>query len=195
MDSDQATSVKNHKSLPALLVKNAQRFGDGRVALREKEFGIWQSVTWKQYLEHVRDFSLGLISLGLKPGESLGVIGDNRPEWVYAELAAQAAGAIPFGIFQDSILSEVAYIIDHSAAVMIVAEDQEQVDKILDLKEQLPRLKKIIYTDPKGLWDYQDDLLVEFSQIEKRGRELHRQQPGLFEEKVGAIKESDLAII
>jgi len=195
MDSDQATSVKNHKSLPALLVKNAERFGDGRVALREKEFGIWQSVTWKQYLEHVRDFSLGLISLGLKPGESLGIIGDNRPEWVYAELAAQAAGAIPFGIFQDSILSEVAYIIDHSAAAMIVAEDQEQVDKILDLKDQLPRLKKIIYADPKGLWDYQDDLLIEFSQLEERGRELHRQQPGLFEEKVRVIKESDLAII
>jgi len=195
MDSDQATSAKNQNSLPALLIKNAQQFGDGRVALREKEFGIWQSVTWNQYLEHVRNFSLGLTSLGLKPGESLGIIGDNRPEWVYAELAAQAAGAIPFGIFQDSILSEVAYIIDHSAAAMIVAEDQEQVDKILDLKDQLPRLKKIIYADPKGLWDYQDELLIEFSQIEERGRELHRQQPGVFEEKVRAIKESDLAII
>ncbi len=92
-----------------------------------------------------------MIALGLKPGDTLGIIGDNRPEWIYAELAAQAAGAVPFGIFQDSILSEVAYIIDHSEAAMIVAEDQEQVDKILELKEQLPRLKKIIYTDPKGL--------------------------------------------
>ena len=146
-----------------MLVRNAERFGNDRIALREKEFGIWQSVTWQQYLEHVRDFSLGLIALGLKPGESLGIIGDNRPEWVYAELAAQAAGAIPFGIFQDSILSEVAYIIDHSEAAMLVAEDQEQVDKILDLKEKLPRLKKIIYTDPKGLWDYEEDLLIEFT--------------------------------
>lgn len=195
MDSDQATSLKNQKSLPALLVKNAQQYGNDRIALREKEFGIWQSVSWNQYLEHVRDFSLGLISLGLKPGESLGIIGDNRPEWVYAELAAQAAGAIPVGIFQDSILSEVAYIIDHSAAAMIVAEDQEQVDKILDLKDQLPRLKKIIYTDPKGLWDYQDALLIEFSEIQERGRELHRQQPGLFEQNVRAIKENDLAIV
>jgi long-chain acyl-CoA synthetase len=127
MNSDQTTALKNAQSLPALLVRNAERFGDGRIALREKEFGIWQSVTWQQYLEHVRDFSLGLISLGLRPGEALGIIGDNRPEWVYAELAAQAAGAIPFGIFQDSILSEVAYIIDHSEAAMLVAEDQEQV--------------------------------------------------------------------
>ena len=178
-----------------MLVRNAERFGDRRVALREKEFGIWQSVTWQQYLEHVRDFSLGLISLGLRPGEALGIIGDNRPEWVYAELAAQAAGAIPFGIFQDSILSEVAYIIDHSEAAMLVAEDQEQVDKILDLKEKLPRLKKIIYADPKGLWDYEEDLLIEFSQIEKRGRELHQQEPDLFDKNVRAIDDSDLAIV
>ena len=195
MNSDQTTSAKNSQSLPALLVRNAERFGNDRIALREKEFGIWQSVTWQQYLEHVRDFSLGLIALGLKPGESLGIIGDNRPEWVYAELAAQAAGAIPFGIFQDSILSEVAYIIDHSEAAMLVAEDQEQVDKILDLKEKLPRLKKIIYTDPKGLWDYEEDLLIEFTEIEQRGRELHRKEPDLFDKNVRAIKDSDLAIV
>ena len=195
MNSDPTTALKNAQSLPALLIRNAERFGDRRVALREKEFGIWQSVTWRQYLEHVRDFSLGLISLGLRPGEALGIIGDNRPEWVYAELAAQAAGAIPFGIFQDSILSEVAYIIDHSEAAMLVAEDQEQVDKILDLKEKLPRLKKVIYTDPKGLWDYEEDFLVEFSQIEKLGRELHQQEPDLFDKNVRAIKDSDLAIV
>jgi long-chain acyl-CoA synthetase len=195
MNSDPTIALKNAQSLPALLVRNAERFGDRRVALREKEFGIWQSVTWRQYLEHVRDFSLGLISLGLRPGEALGIIGDNRPEWVYAELAAQAAGAIPFGIFQDSILSEVAYIIDHSEAAMLVAEDQEQVDKILDLKEKLPRLKKVIYTDPKGLWDYEEDFLVEFSQIEKLGRELHQQEPDLFDKNVRAIKDSDLAIV
>jgi len=195
MNSDQTTTLKDAQSLPALLVRNAERFGDRRIALREKEFGIWQSVTWQQYLVHVRDFSLGLISLGLRPGEALGIIGDNRPEWVYAELAAQAAGAIPFGIFQDSILSEVAYIIDHSEAAMLVAEDQEQVDKILDLKEKLPRLKKIIYTDPKGLWDYEEDLLIEFSQIQKRGRELHQQEPDLFDKNVRDIKDSDLAIV
>ncbi len=184
------------KSLPELLVRNAERFEDRRTALREKEFGIWQSFTWRQYCEHVRDFALGLLALGLQPGETLGIIGDNRPEWVYAELAAQAIGAVPFGIFQDSILSEVAFIIDHSGATMIVAEDQEQVDKILDLKEQLPRLKKIIYTDPKGLWNYdKKDLLVDFGTIEQMGRELHQKQPGLFQEKVHAIREDDLAII
>ncbi|MCJ7683359.1 MAG: AMP-binding protein, partial [Desulfobacteraceae bacterium] len=183
------------QSLPSLLVRHARRFGNGRVALREKEFGIWQSVTWQQYLEHVRDFSLGLISLGLKPGETLGIIGGNRPEWIYAELAAQAAGGVPIGIFQDSILTEVAYIIDHSEATMIVAEDQEQVDKILDLKEKLPRVKKIIYADPKGLWDYEDDALIDYYEVERIGREIHQKEPDLFEKNVRAIKPDDLAVI
>ncbi len=196
MNQLQDDSNKTAKSLPALLVRNARRFGDGRVAMREKEFGIWQSVTWRQYLEHVRNFSLGLISLGLKSGETIGIIGDNRPEWIYAELAAQAAGAIPVGVFQDSILSEVAYIIDHSEATMVVAEDQEQVDKILDLKDQLPRLKKIIYTDPKGLWDYEEkDLLVAFVDIERLGQQLHRKERERFDKNVRAINEDDLAII
>jgi long-chain acyl-CoA synthetase len=196
MNQLQDDRNKSAKSLPELLVRNAARFGDRRVALREKEFGIWQSVTWQQYLDHVRDFSLGLIALGLKTGESIGIIGGNRPEWIYAELAIQAAKAVPFGIFQDSILSEVAYIIDHAEATMIVAEDQEQVDKILDLRTQLPRIKKIIYTDPKGLWDYEEkDLLIEFVEIEGLGRQLHQKDPALFDRNVRAIKEDDLAVI
>jgi len=189
-------SNKTAQSLPELLVRNAARFGDERVALREKEYGIWQSVTWQQYLAHVREFSLGLTALGLKSGDRVGIIGGNRPEWIYAELAVQAAGAMPFGIFQDSILSEVAYIIDHAEATMIVAEDQEQVDKILDLKEQLPRIKKIIYSDPKGLWDYEEaDLLIEFSEIERLGKQLHQEDPERFNNNVQALKKDDLAII
>lgn len=183
------------RTLPGLLLRNAGQFGHGRVALREKEFGIWQRVTWQQYLEHVRDLALGLTAIGLRPGEALGIIGDNRPEWVYAELAAQAAGAVPFGIFQDAIIGELAYIIDHSGATLLVAEDQEQVDKILGLKAQLPRLKKIIYTDPKGLWDYTDELLIPYAEVERLGRELHLQDPGLFERNVRALRETDLAII
>jgi long-chain acyl-CoA synthetase len=183
------------RTLPGLLVRNAVRFGDDRVALREKEYGIWQSVTWRGYLGHVRDFSLGLIALGLKPGETLGIIGDNRPEWIYAELAAQAAGAVPFGVFQDSVIGEVAYVIDHSEATMMVAEDQEQVDKIRELKGKLPRLKKVIYTDPKGLWDYEDELLIAYEEVERLGRELNSREPGRFDANIGRIKETDLAIV
>ena len=194
MNSAKTTSQDIPGSLPSLLIWNAARFGNSRVALREKDFGIWQSVTWQQYLEHVRDFSLGLIYLGLSPGETLGIIGVNRPEWLYAELAVQAARAVPFGIFQDSVLTEVSYIIDHSEATMIVAEDQEQVDKILDLKEKLPRVKKVIYTDPKGLWDYEDEILIDYYEVERLGRELHEKNTDLFEENVSANKDADLAI-
>ncbi len=178
-----------------MLRRNARRFGGSRVALREKEYGIWQSVTWQKYLEHVRDLSLGLIALGIKPGEPIGIIGDNRPEWLYAEMAAQCIGAVPFGVFQDSVLSEVAFIIDHAEAATIVAEDQEQVDKILELRDRLPRVKRLIYTDPKGLWDYDDDILMDFSEVQQRGRELHERRPDLFDQSIDAIQESDLALI
>jgi long-chain acyl-CoA synthetase len=189
------SSANIPENLPSLLIRNASRFGDDRVALREKEFGIWQAVTWREYLEHVRDFALGLTCLGFQPGDTLGIIGDNRPEWIYAELAAMSVGGLPFGIFQDSLLSEVSFIIDHSEASMIVAEDQEQVDKILDLKEKLPRLKKIIYTDPKGLWDYEDEDLIDFNEVERMGRELHQKDATRFEKSVESVKEEDLAII
>jgi long-chain acyl-CoA synthetase len=192
---ESPTIPESDRTLPGLLRRNAERFGDRRVALREKEFGVWQAVSWRAYFEHVRDFSLGLTALGLKPGEALGIIGDNRPEWVYAELAAQAAGAVPFGIFQDSIIGEVAYIIDHSQASMMVAEDQEQVDKILELKDRLPRLKKIIYTDPKGLWDYRDELLIAYEEVERLGQELDRRDPGLFGRNLERLQETDLAIV
>jgi long-chain acyl-CoA synthetase len=94
------------------------------VALREKEFGIWQSFTWADYLRHVREFSLGLVSLGLQRGDKVAIVGDNRPEWVFAELAALCAGAVPLGIYQDSTATEVGFVIDHSDAVFVVAEDQ-----------------------------------------------------------------------
>lgn len=195
MSEKNLQQKKQPLSLPGFLLKNAEKFGNRRVALREKEYGIWQPVTWDVYLEHVRHFSLGLLSLGLKPGDALGIIGNNRPEWVYAELAAQAAHATPFGIFQDSILSEIAYIIDHSEAKMIVAEDQEQVDKILDLKDKLPGIKKIIYTDPKGLWDYDDELLVPYEAVEELGRKMDQKDPERFERNVRSINPSDLAMI
>lgn len=195
MISDGAVSKREANTLPALLIKHAQAFGDKRTALREKEYGVWQPVTWRGYCEHVRDFSLGLIAMEIQPGDCLGVIGDNRPEWLYAELAAQAAGVVPVGVFQDAILNEVVFIVNHSEAVMIVAEDQEQVDKILEIKDQLPRLKKIIYTDPKGLWDYDDDLLIDYYEVERMGRALNQENPDLFNANVRALKESDLAMI
>src|SRR5574342_1234433 len=143
-----------HDTFPKLLAHNAERFGSRKVAMREKEFGIWQEFTWKEYHEHVKAFSLGLVSLGLAKGDKVAVIGDNRPEWVWSEVAAQAAGGASVGLYQDSNLNEVAYVIDHCDATFVVAEDQEQVDKILDMLDKLPKVRNVVFTDPRGLRTY-----------------------------------------
>jgi len=183
------------KPLPVLLRRNALRYNDSRVALREKEYGIWQPVTWQRYYDHVRYFALGLKVLGFRKDDKLAIIGDNRPEWLYAELAAQALGGIPLGIYQDSILTEVGYIINHSEARIVVAEDQEQVDKILEMKDELPLLEKIVYTDRKGMRHYDKDELLYFPDVEKLGKDYEGEHPGEFEDGLAELKDSDIALI
>ena len=154
-------------TLPALLRRNALRLGDKKVAIREKEFGIWQSVTWKGYYENVRDFALGLHQLGFKRDDKLSYIGDNRPEGLYSELAAQTLGGAIVGIYPDSHLDQVEYITNHSDSVFVVAGDQEQADKMLDIKEKCPGVSKVIVDDPKGMRHYGDSMLC-FSKTFKR---------------------------
>ncbi len=181
-------------TFPKLLVRNGRTIGD-RVAMREKEYGIWQSYTWREYQDHVRDFSLGLVALGVKPGDKVAIIGDNRPEWVWSEVAAQAAGAASVGLYQDSNIAEVAFVIDHCDASIIVAEDQEQVDKIIDMLDKLPKVRHVVFTDPRGLRKYDHPALLPFEAVEEKGRALAREQPALFEENVRRTSPEDAAII
>src|SRR5687767_11270088 len=125
------------------MVRNATEFG-ARPAIREKDRGIWQTFSWSEYRDHVRDFALGLAALGFSRGDKLSVIGDNRPRLYWAQLAAQALGGVSVPVYQDSIAKELAYVLDHAEVTVIVAEDQEQVDKILSLKDRLPRLQYVI---------------------------------------------------
>ncbi len=185
---------KDQDTFPKLLVRHAAQFGD-RTALREKEFGIWQETSWRQYHDHVRDFSLGLVSLGMRRGDKVAIVGNNRPEWMYSELAVQSAGGVSVGIYQDSNLNEVAYVIDHSNANFVVAEDQEQVDKILDVIGKQPKVKSLIYTDPRGMRNYKYPSLIGFEAVEERGRELARVQPNLWMENINAGGADDVAII
>ena len=182
-------------TFPKLLIEKANRYGSNKIALREKDLGIWQSFTWQDYLEKVKYFSLGMISLGFEPGDKISVIGDNKPEWIIAELAAQAAGGLGTGIYQDSILKEVAYIINHSETKFVIAEDQEQVDKILDMQEELPGVKKVIYYDPKGMSKYDSDLLVHFPDVVEMGRAYEKSHPGQFEKNVENTRSEDVAWI
>jgi long-chain acyl-CoA synthetase len=181
-------------TFPKLLLRNAARWPE-RQALREKEFGIWRPVTWRAYAEHVRDFALGLYALGVRRGDTVAIVGDNRPEWVYAELAAQSLGGVSVGLYQDAVADEVQYIIDHCDASVVVVEDQEQVDKLLEILPALPRVRHIIYYDPRGLRAYDEPTLRAFPAVEALGRELAAGQPGLYEREVARGAGADLAML
>src|SRR5579859_816618 len=148
-------------TLPQYLIENAQRYSD-QVALREKQFGIWQNITWREYAEHVQNFALGLRSLGIQRGERIAIIGDNRPEWLYAELGTQAMGGIPVGIYQDSVADEVLYILNEAQVRFVVVEDQEQVDKLIDIWNEQRCVEKVIFYDAKGLRHYREPYLLSF---------------------------------
>ena len=182
------------ETLPQFLKLHAEQSPD-KIAIRLRDYGIWQAVTWKDYYDHVKYFALGLIHLGLVPEETIAIIGDNRPEWVMAELAAQSVGAKSIGIYQDSVVNEMIYIFNHADVSFIVVEDQEQVDKILEMWDELKGIKKVIYYDPKGLRNYTEDFLIYFPNVEDLGRKYEQGNPGWFEERLAQGKETDLAIL
>ncbi|MBW1734250.1 MAG: AMP-binding protein [Deltaproteobacteria bacterium] len=182
-------------TLPKLFLRNRNRYGDRQVALREKDLGIWQCVTWRQYWDHVCFFALGLRTLGLKPGDKVSVLGDNCREWLYADLAAQGSSAVTVGIYPTDVASQVKYILENSETVFVVVKDQEQADKVMEVKEELPLLKKIIVIDMKGMRRYKDPMIISFEAVEKLGEELHSKEPGLFEEMVQGTRPEDVGII
>ena len=181
-------------TLPGLLARRAARRPD-EVALREKEFGIWQEITWAEYLRRVRAFSLGLTELGADEGNRIAIIGDNRPEWIIAELAAQAGGVLPLGLYQDSIADELARMLEAAEARIIVAEDQEQVDKVLEVRDRLPGLRYIIYYDSRGMYGYEAAGLMSFEEVEALGERAHRRSPEEFDRRLAALQPGDIALL
>lgn len=184
---------KKLDTLPKLLRDNYRRY-PYELALREKDRGIWKGYTWKEYYEKVKYFSLGLMSLGLKRGDKLAILGENKPEWYYAELAVQAAGGVAVGIFTDCGASEVKYYVEHSDAIFVVTHDQEQVDKLLQIKNELPLLKNVIYWQIKGLWNYRDSLLLSFNEVLELGRKYEKSHPDLFDHMVDQGSIEDIGV-
>ena len=187
-------SRENGTTIPQIIRGNYKKWGH-QTAMCMKKFGVWQKYSWKDYYENVKYFSLGMVSLGLEPGDVLCIIGDNEPEWFWAQFATQAAGGIATGIFVDSIPSEVKYIAAHSDAKFAVVNDQEQTDEFLEIKDELPLLKKVIYWDPKGLKNYDDPILISFAEVIKLGKEYEKTHPDLFEQNVEKVKEDNTAFI
>ena len=174
-------------TLPKLLAARAALHPEA-VALREKEYGIWQRVTWRGYLDHVRRACMGFVALGLAPGDKVAILSENRREWLYAELAAMAAGAVGVGVYPTSPSNEVQYVLAHSGATIVVAEDQEQVDKILEVGDRLPAVRHIVVPETKGLRSYKDPRLLSWEELEERGERLSAERPGRFEELVAATR-------
>src|SRR5262245_66024852 len=167
-------------TLPRFLLRNAQTFPD-RIAMREKDRGIWQAHTWRQYHDQVRDLALGLAALGFQRGDKLSVIGDNRPRLYWAQVAAQCLGGVAVPVYQDSIARELAFVWTHAEVSVIVAEDQEQVDKVLTLRAELPALRHVIYDDPRGMGGYRHEWLKSYEDVQKMGRVFAAEHPGFFE--------------
>jgi len=186
--------METSNTLPKLLKRNCEEYGDRQVAMRVKDRGIWKKHTYKVYYEKVKYFSLGLIGLGLNRGDRVSILGENKPEWYWAELAAQAAGGVVVGIFSDCIPSEVKYYVEHSYSRFVVAHDQEQVDKLLQIKDELPFLSKVIYWDPKGLWFYDESILMSFDEVLSLGNAYESSHADLFEENIEKRKGEDLAV-
>ena len=181
-------------TLPRLLQRNARELG-ARPAMREKDRGIWQTWNWRQYHDEVRDLALGLASLGFRRGDRLSVIGDNRPRLYWAQVAAQSLGGVSVPVYQDSIAKELAYVWNHAEVSVIVAEDQEQVDKVLTLRDELPALRLVVYDDPRGMTGYQHDWLKSFETVQEAGRKFGVEHPGFFESEIEKGRADDVAVI
>jgi long-chain acyl-CoA synthetase len=182
------------KTLCQAFLEMAARRSD-QVALREKEFGIWQRVTWQQYREHVTHFALGLKAVGFERGDHLAILSENCREWIYAELGAIALGGVTIGVYPTSPAAEVQYVVNHADARLVVCEDQEQTDKILEVWDELPALQKIIVIDMKGLRNYPQDNIISFREIETLGRKLAAENLGLFASEVAQGRPEDVCIM
>jgi len=191
---DYAGRVAQADTFPKLLRLNAREFG-GEIALREKDLGLWRVFTWADYQTRVHDFALGMLELGLTRGDVIGIIGDNRPDWVAAEIATHAIGAMSLGLYRDVLDEEAAYLLTYGAAKLVFAEDEEQVDKLLGLADRVPNLEHIVYSDPRGMRKYDDPRLIPADRLAAMGRDRATREPGLYDRLVDATQGGDVAIL
>lgn len=187
--------MKEPETLAQYWLANVQKFrGTNQVAARQKDLGIWQRYTWDDEYQQVRDFALGLLELGLQRGDRVAVVGDNDREYLWASLGIVAAGAAVVGIFTDVTPAEVEYIVNHSDATFVVAGDQEQCDKLLEIRDKIPAVKQVIYWDDRGMWYYKEPWLMDFKQVQGLGQKVDKRDPNCFESLIAAGQGGDVAM-
>jgi long-chain acyl-CoA synthetase len=181
-------------TIPGLFLERCDRTPN-RVAFRFKERGLYKEMNWRAYLDHVEAFCLGLVELGLEQGDRVAIMGDPCPEWLYAELAAQSAGAVSYGIYSTSSVSETQWMMENGGAKFFVAQNQEFVDKILPVADHLPALKKIIVVDTSAMFMYGDDRIIDFKDVQQIGKRRQEKEDGLFRDLVFRVRPEDVATI
>ena len=184
---------KTLDTIPKLLLDHAKRRGDSP-ANRHKEFGIWQSWTWSEVAKEVRNLACGLAKLGFKRGDKLAVIGDNRPRLYWSMVAAQALGGIPVPLYQDSVAEEMVYVLENSDAKFAIVQNQEQTDKLLEIKDRLPNLEYICYEEPRGMRAYTEEFIFYYKDIQQTGRAFLGENPDYFLREVENGQGSDISI-
>ncbi|HOD70219.1 MAG: Long-chain-fatty-acid--CoA ligase FadD15 [Deltaproteobacteria bacterium ADurb.BinA179] len=166
-----------------------------RVAMRMKDYGIWHDITWKEYAENVRQVAMGLHSLGVKRGEHVSIIGENKPEWLFSALGVMSLGGTFVGVYTTNPAAECEYVVGHSESVVYICEDEEQCDKALVFRERTPSLRKIVVWDMEGLKHFKDDMIMSFDDLKELGRKTDSENPGLFEKIVDEGREDETASI
>ena len=189
-----AGALRDADTFPKLLARNAQIRGD-RPAMREKDYGIWQSWTWSQVDREVRIIAAGLAARGIRRGDAIAIAGDNRPALYWSICAAQCLGAIPVPVYQDSVADEMTFVIDHAEAKLAIVEDQEQVDKLLSIRDRCRHLAAIVYDDPRGMRHYRDPTLVSLAELSARGRDFMAANPGFLDAEIEKGKGSDVSVM
>ncbi|MCB1750838.1 MAG: AMP-binding protein [Gammaproteobacteria bacterium] len=189
-----ASGTAELNTFPKLLLHHAQTRG-AKIAMREKDLGIWQAWSWSQVLDEVRALACGLAALGFKAGDKLAIVGDNRPRLYMGMAAAQCLGGIPVPLYQDSVTKEMAFVIDNADVRYAVVEDQEQVDKLLEIREENPSIKHILFDDPRGLRHYDYPFLDSIDKGQEMGREYDQANPGFFEQSANSSDGGDIAIM
>ena len=195
LDEYTLSALANY-TLPQILAKQAQELGSKGTAIRGKNFGIWQTYNWEDYLQYTKKVALGLVALGLKRGENVGIITNNQPEWLFTELGAQAPGAVTSNFFTSAVAKELAFGLSRVQAVFVIVEDQEQVDKLLEVRDELSFVKKVIYIDPTGMRAYTNEpWLMSFKELLELGADLDRNNPNLFVDELRKGKPDEVALM
>ena len=180
-------------TIPKLLLDHAKKRAD-RPANRLKDLGIWQTWTWFDVAEEVRNLACGLAKIGFQRGDKLAVIGDNRPRLYWSMVAAQALGGIPVPLYQDSVAEEMVYVLENSDAKFAIVQNQEQTDKLLEIKDRLPHLEYICYEEPRGMHDYTQEFVFYYKDVQQTGRAFHGENPDYFLHEVEQGQGSDISI-